>query len=499
MTGRIFFKALALIVFVLICTVTIMDILISRAAEAAYVDRLTRDLTDKAHMAVATMGARPVAAEPDYKMLRQLAVASRTRLTLVARGGEVLLDTESDATTMQNHSNREEVQAALSNRLGSSRRQSATTGKDQLYVAVPCPAGALRLSMPITEVNQQVGYLLRHVVSATAIAALPALAFALFLARRYSSKIGQLIQYAGELAQGNFRARLQEQGKDELGVLGAELNQTGERLQQIFEQFQREHAELEKQERVRKDFIINVSHELRTPLASIQGYTETLLDGAMDDPQHNQRFLQIIRNNAERLGRIIADLLTLSRIEMRITRFQFGYWRVIGLLEECADSMLPLAEKRGVQLIVEKESITDQEVWCDGESIQQVLGNLVENAIKYTPVGGAVSLRARELSAIGTTRPPFMELLVTDTGAGIPLDDQPRLFERFYRVDKARSREMGGTGLGLAIVKHLVHAHGGEVSVISQPGNGSTFRFTLPTRDIGLSETHEIQQEFTAS
>ena len=256
------------------------------------------------------------------------------------------------------------------------------------------------------------------------------------------------------------------------------------------EQLKLEHAELEKVERIRKDFVINVSHELRTPLASIQGYTETLMDGALDDPEYNMRFLGIIRHNAERLARLTADLLTLSRIEQKRQNLEFESHPVNALIREAVDVVRPIAEKSSIQL--ETETVQDGAVvWCDVESVSQVLSNLLDNAIKYTPSNGTITVGARPAGR-------FVELYVRDTGAGIPPEDLPRLFERFYRVDKARSRELGGTGLGLSIVKHLVALHNGTVRVESRVNMGSTFYFTLPVSEAELANKR-LNPEFTAS
>ncbi len=273
--------------------------------------------------------------------------------------------------------------------------------------------------------------------------------------------------------------------------MAGKLNETGANLQKTVEQLQAEHTELEKLERIRKDFVINVSHELRTPLASIQGYAETLMDGALDDRENNMRFLGIIRHNAERLARLTEDLLTLSRIEMRRQNFRFDRYQVNEMLLSALDTMRPIAEKKGIELVQELPA-GDGEVFCDAEAVSQILSNLLDNAIKYTPEGGRITVGA-------TSGPPWVQLFVRDTGMGIPAEDLPRLFERFYRVDKARSRALGGTGLGLAIVKHLVLAHKGRVWVDSRPGQGSTFFFTLPMENMGLQTEEELNPEFTAS
>ena len=233
-------------------------------------------------------------------------------------------------------------------------------------------------------------------------------------------------------------------------------------------------TELEETERLRRDFVTNVSHELRTPLASIQGYAETLLDGALDDPEHNRRFLRIIRQNAERLAQLSSDLMTLSQIEVRARDYDFAPVAVDDLLAQASDSIRALTDKKGIAVHVEGLPVST-DVECDSDSLHQVLMNLLENAAKYTPEGGAITLGARREDS-------EVEFYVRDTGVGIPSPHVPRLFERFYRVDKARSRELGGTGLGLAIVKHLVLAHDGSVRVESEVGRGSTFYVRIPLR-----------------
>jgi two-component system phosphate regulon sensor histidine kinase PhoR len=245
-------------------------------------------------------------------------------------------------------------------------------------------------------------------------------------------------------------------------------------------------TELERVERMRKDFVINVSHELRTPLAAIQGYAETLLDGAIDDPNTNRRFMRILCQNAERLAQLTSDLMTLSQIEVQARELHFTTHSVKDLLEEAAASAVMTAEKKALTFDVDPVA-DDLYVECDSGAIHQVLSNLLDNAAKYTPAGGSIRLGARP-------KEDRVEFYVQDTGIGIPNEHIPRLFERFYRVDKARSRELGGTGLGLAIVKHLVLAHYGSVRVDSEPGAGSTFSFDLHAKlpvESGASEARQ--------
>jgi signal transduction histidine kinase len=431
----------------------------------------------------------------DQEGVRALAAAAGARLTVVSPTGAVLLDSEADPSQMENHGSRPEIQAALQGRIGTSVRQSPTIGVKFLYVAGPVPGGAARLAMPLRRVDAEIAGIRKRLLGYTVLAFLPAIALAALFARHFSRRLGSIIEFASRLSNGDFSARLERTGKDELGILARQLNETGAKLQAMFEALEREHAELEKLERIRKDFVINVSHELRTPLASIQGYTETLLDGAIEDEENNIRFLNIIRQNAERLSRLTSDLLTLSRIELKTQTFHFAAYRLQPLLEDCVGAMLPIADKRNI-LINIKPVEEGAEVFCDSEAVHQILSNLLDNAIKYTPEDGTVTVSAARLPASGAHGEMF-EISVEDTGIGIPKEDLPRLFERFYRVDKARSRELGGTGLGLAIVKHLVRAHGGDVRVESALNQGSVFSFTLPTPQAGMNSLTEVKAQFT--
>lgn len=231
-------------------------------------------------------------------------------------------------------------------------------------------------------------------------------------------------------------------------------------------------TELRRLERIRREFVANVSHELRTPASNIKGYTETLLEGALDDKDHAREFLNIIQDNSERLANLIEGLLDLSRIEsgkVATNVTPCSLQPIVRKTLEILDNKVKKKNLRVENLMPEKIP----QVQADAAQIVQVLVNLVDNAIKYTASGGSIAIFAKEAGR-------FVQVEVRDSGIGIPDADLPRVFERFYRVDKARSRERGGTGLGLSIVKHIIQAHGGEVSVESRLGEGSTFRFTLP-------------------
>jgi len=232
---------------------------------------------------------------------------------------------------------------------------------------------------------------------------------------------------------------------------------------------------LRKLERVRRDFVANVSHEFRTPLTAIQGFAETLLAGAIDDPQNRGRFLQIIVEHSRRLARLTEDLLMLSKMDADRLEFETRRIPVAAFIESCIETAKPRARDKDLSLAVNQaDKIPD--IAGDRRRLTEVLQNLLDNAIQYTPAGGQILVSA---GANGSE----VEFTVSDTGIGIPQAEQPRIFERFYRVDVARSREVGGTGLGLAIAKHLVEGHGGEIWVDSEVGQGSQFHFTIPVFD----------------
>jgi two-component system phosphate regulon sensor histidine kinase PhoR len=241
----------------------------------------------------------------------------------------------------------------------------------------------------------------------------------------------------------------------------------------------RDLTETERVEKTRRDFIANVSHELRTPLTSIQGYSETLLDLSSDNSGSNREFLEIIRKNAARMSRLTEDLLTLARVESGETRFDTEPVPPVEFLHDAEESFREIARSQGVELqILDTSGNGSLEslpaVRADREAIHQVFSNLIDNAMKYGRTGGRIVLGARPARR-------GIEFYVQDFGAGIASEHLPRLFERFYRVDKARSRESGGTGLGLAIAKHIMLAHGGSIRAESELNHGSTFLFTLPT------------------
>jgi two-component system phosphate regulon sensor histidine kinase PhoR len=228
---------------------------------------------------------------------------------------------------------------------------------------------------------------------------------------------------------------------------------------------------IERVEKTRRDFIANVSHELRTPLTSIRGYAETLLETESLNDGNTRDFLQIIRRNAERMSRLTEDLLVLARVESGEAKLDLQPQSAQQLVTESVSSMLETAKDSDIEIVVTQ--VPDALVTADAYAIHQVFANLISNAVRYAAAG-------KKIEVGGEDQPGTVEFFVRDFGPGIASEHVPRIFERFYRVDKARSRETGGTGLGLAIVKHIVLNHGGAVRVQSSLGHGSTFYFSLP-------------------
>jgi two-component system, OmpR family, phosphate regulon sensor histidine kinase PhoR len=234
-------------------------------------------------------------------------------------------------------------------------------------------------------------------------------------------------------------------------------------------------TELRKLERVRRDFVANVSHEFKTPLTAIQGFAETLLGGALDDPQYRIRYLEIILEHSRRLARLTDDLLKLSKMDADRLEVEIHRLSVQHFVESCIETIQRAAEEKELHISV-KLSPSLPDIAADRRRLAEVLQNLLDNAMQYTPAGGRIEVTASADSYEVT-------FTVSDTGIGIPQADQSRIFERFYRVDVARSREVGGTGLGLSISKHLVEVHGGRIWVDSEVGHGSRFHFTVPIFD----------------
>lgn len=253
-------------------------------------------------------------------------------------------------------------------------------------------------------------------------------------------------------------------------VLGKHLQKLEDEIKETFIKYKNDIDYLKKLERVRTEFLGNVSHELRNPIFAIQGYIETLSEGAINDPKVNKHFLNKAMEHTINLSNLLNDLIDISMIESGEMRLSFRYFDVNELLQQIVNQLKPLADEKNLELVF-IPSRDNLKLFGDKNKLKQAMDNLITNAIKYTEKG-KVEVIVDEDKKAG-------RIIVRDTGIGIPEDDLDRIFERFYRVDKARSRDVGGTGLGLAIVKHIIEAHGSKITVSSKLGVGSEFSFTL--------------------
>ena len=566
MRNRIFFKLLLAFLPVIAITAFTLDTAIRRAWEGTLRDEIQRSLQQKAVMFAHRVENDRSHSLPD--LAAQEGQAAGARATIIDPTGRVLADSEADAATMENHAQRPEFKAALSGRIGTAERPSATIGVPFIYAAAPITGGAVRLAYPLVEIGESSRRVHRALLFGSGIALIATLLLAAIAAHLTSRRLYRIVTFADRIAAGDLTARIASGSLDEIGQVATALDKTARKLESSFEALQtsqhqletllnsmqdavvavdaegrvqwanhgmdrlgpqrtrlnapvvetirdpqflaavrgaiearkvssaransivsnrtfdvtaapmpgggavavlRDLTETERVEKTRRDFIANVSHELRTPLTSIQGYTETLLDTSTENG-HVREFLEIIRKNAARMGRLTEDLLTLARVESGETRFSFHAATPSELLDDALESFREIARGYGIELVV--EAVAKTPVEADREAIHQVFSNLIDNALKYGGGGGKIAFGARDTSK-------GVEFYVRDFGPGIPSEHLPRLFERFYRVDKARSRESGGTGLGLAIAKHIVLAHGGAIRAESELNHGSTFFFTL--------------------
>ena len=502
------------------------------------------------------------------------------RVTLIDSTGRVIGDSEVprvDLARVENHASRPEVQAALRGSTGSASRTSRTVGRELLYVAIPIrrgPVAVLRISESLQTVAAMNASLVRVTLIAALLALLLTVPLLLWVTSWQTARVSRLSRAADRFGAGDRSTRADESSRDEIGRLGAALNDMSARLEERIARMTRERdetqqifarmrdgvalidpdggiaraneslarllgaslptpgtsfrvfarspelndlvgesartartlerdvrlwapeprlvratatplerpdgvalllvlhdlTEREEVHRMRQDFVANVSHELRTPLTSVRGYAETLLDGGLDDSDHREEFVRVIRDQTVRLQALVDDLMSLAELEHPRTTLRLERFDLREPVERQTAIAGDRARREGLEL--ELEPGIPVPVVADRARIEQVVANLLDNAVKYTERGGIqVSLGA------GAER-AWCE--VRDTGPGIPREDLARVFERFYRVDKGRSRELGGTGLGLSIVKHIVTLHGGDVWVESRPGHGSTFRFEIP-------------------
>ncbi len=409
---------------------------------------------------------------PALKRLAEtLGQPGEQRITLILPDGTVVGDSDENPDRMDNHADRPEVKEALAGKTGSSVRTSRTLNANLMYVALPVDhngqlAGVVRLSVRLTVIDETLKGMLWKIILAGLLIALAATPVSLYISRRISRPLSEMKDNAERFASGQLDSRIRVEGPDDVIRLAEALNTMAAQLDDRIHR-------LRKLETIRRDFVANVSHELKTPITSIKGFVETLLGGALDKPEDSKRFLEIVASQTDRLNAIIDDLLSLSQLEQDSEKVEIIIEEsgLKPVLEMAIQACAPKASEKTVRVELDcPESVTAR---INPQLLEQAVINLVDNAIKY-------SLPSTQVRVDVVAGEGGITVAVIDEGRGIEKEHFPRLFERFYRVDRDRSREMGGTGLGLAIVKHIAQVHGGSVSVDSSVGKGSTFRIHLP-------------------
>lgn len=574
--SRLFWKFGFVYIFLLLLVLLAVDTYVVRTLRQEYLNAAYSEL--EALTQVTQTHPPPIGDVPALETWVAGVAQSGVRITLVAKDGKVLADSEQDPRKMENHSGRPEIRKAMDAGEGRAVRFSATLGHDLVYVATRRQAAdgspyAIRLAVPLERLDEALAvFRLRLWGASLVILALAGAASLLFF-RTLSTRIGRLKEFSRRVAAGDFRSLAMDLKGDEIADLLSTMNQTAAQLDRTIRTLTEERnqssailasmtegvvvidagervifcntafrraldiealpvegrpviemirhsdlltlirrvlaghemarsemavgsvrtryfamtvapvrsdgatvgavvvlhdiSELRRLERARRDFVANVSHEFKTPLTAIEGFAETLLGGAMDDSQNRNRFLEIIQENAQRLDRLTDDLLELSRIEAGNPELELRAVSMNAVIQPCVDATRIKAAAKNLALEVDI-GLELPSALGDLRSMQEILQNLLDNAVQYSRPGGRITIRA-------CAQGDEIALSVADTGIGIAKTEQERIFERFYRVDPARSRELGGTGLGLAIAKHLVEAHEGRIRVESELGRGSTF------------------------
>lgn len=461
-----------------VAIIVAVGVISSLGIESYFHDRLISELSREADLVLLALDDPNLSTAEFNTLVRKLAQKGNFHLSLVTEQGKVLYESDAtgiDQATAKNYLQRPEVQEALRTGIGSYVQHSVMPGSDSLFVAkrVEQPRQShllknlsfIRVSIHLDDYQRTIHEIRFSIFLAGLAVLLVVLLVSIVISRRISEPIVEIALHVQALRQGNLDVQIPVSSDDEIGQLAQTLNELVKKLKA-------DKIQLAKLEQIRSQFLANVSHELRTPIFTIQGYLETLLDGAVDDPAVNRDFLEKISRHIARLNALLSDLIDIARIESGEMKMSFRYFNLHEFLETLVHELQLSAEQRGIKLLLNAPPQPLLEVLGDRDRLRQVLSNLIENAIRYNKPGGEV--RVSYSSSDGYAR-----VSVSDTGIGIAAEHLPRIFERFYRVDMERSRETGGTGLGLAIVKHIIEAHGGTIDVVSEVGKGSTFSFTL--------------------
>ena len=462
---------------IILVTLSVVSIYGLRAIRQFQADETLRDLTHESMLVADEITHVSASLEPDVadELCKKLGSQTQARLTIVLPSGQVIGDSERNPKEMEGHGDRPEVVEALQGRIGHITRYSGTLKCMMMYLGYPLRidgkiVGVVRAAVPIASIDKELNGLYGKVIMAMIVVLLLAALVSLKVSRSISRPLEDMRRGAERVAQGDFDVRVAAPDTEEMASLAESLNNMAALLNDRMKQISQKHNELEN---ARREFVANVSHELKTPVTSIKGFVETLQDGAANNPQDLSRFLGIIAKQADRLNAIINDILSLSHLEHETERnlVELTNGKIADVLKDAVEVCDDRARKKNITLKTLCEG--DPVALMNAPLLEQAVINLIDNAVKYSGESTTVQIEAEKIGDQVVVR-------VRDEGPGIAAEHLPRVFERFYRVDKGRSRQLGGTGLGLAIVKHIALVHKGSADVESAIGKGSTFSIRIP-------------------
>jgi two-component system phosphate regulon sensor histidine kinase PhoR len=459
-----------------------LALVLSGSIFSAVISNIILDLTEKDMLSLVKAADSGLDYEGNLKdqidKLEDMEGNRATRFTVIDRNGNVIADSDvEDSSTMENHRNREEVKEALRNGIGFATRKSGTLKVSMLYVASLSDNGnyILRMAVPFSGMEQYIGILIPAIVISIGIT----LIVSLILANRFARSVTRpLNEIAGEL----FKIREEIPEFQFKHYKYEELNVIADATQQMSEAVKESMKRSEFEKMVRQEFFSNASHELKTPLTSIRGYVELLENDMATDEKMKKDFLSRIKKETGNMTNLINDILMISRLETKEAEVVLTNVRICPLLNEVCDSLEPLAKEYNVKVNTSCRPIA---VYANSQHLRELFGNLITNAIKYNKAGGRVDVNV-------STEANEIVIIVQDTGVGIPEEAKQRVFERFYRVDKGRSKKVGGTGLGLSIVKHIVGFYNGSIELESKLSEGSKFTVRIPIKQDGRKENSKV-------
>jgi signal transduction histidine kinase len=463
-------------VLLIILLMTVVLVFLTRGVSDFYTDEFYRRMETVFSDRDMMDALREAAGEPDavdrmrrildvYAGLLGIDIGTRNYYILDGVTGAFLAGSDSDAAR---------TPAATRNVLKALTGETAFgsgAGRQYMDVAVPVAAADGRTSFVVyiydnrqTAKNQS-AEMFQLILEAVAVGFVISAAISLILSKALLQPIQGMTKAAEAMAGGDFSREIIVESNDEIGTLARTFNMMASQIESTL-------AELKKAERLRREFVANVSHELRTPLTGIRTYAETLAENSDIPPETASEFLRVILNESDRMANIVRDLLELSRFDAGSMELKSEKFSIERSIRDVCTAIALDARKRGLDMNIEMEEGLPT-VRGDRARIEQVFMNILTNAVKYTPPGGRVDIT-------GGGSGDSVRIRISDTGIGIPPEDMPHVFDRFYRVDKARSRESGGTGLGLSIAREIIGRHGGRIDIDSSPGEGTSVTITLP-------------------